>query len=606
MAHWYIRPRATCLPWAANTAYSAGDRCVCTRAYATVARRRYVYECTIAGTSHAATQPAWPTSGTIADGGVTWTTRSPTTWANATIFLDYIMSLTSNVWTAGDTFWIDSTAVITITDGLLAIGEGTYNPGNAKIPTRIISTDDLDTEPPVTYAPGATLKSIANVELRSNGLHLWGLDLHAGTGASSGTPSIYAANLDTYATGNLSRFHDCNLFLDYAVANCSFRTGNGAQNYGPADTTLRNTTVTFTHAGQYLRLGIGYTDWLGGAILGTPPTNLFAGAGPAQMCAARIEAVDLDLETGNLFWAPNFGTAPIHVTRCLLNSAVALHGGTPPTLGALPFIIEDCYVDAPPTRATSASYLATLTPETTFVRDGGFEHLGAPTSWKVVTTAENNAGGFSAPEVLLANDITDTELNARVQILIDSATPLTTADVWIELSSLDTADSPLATLHTTQPTPPFTGVALEQSDLTWDTTGMANPQPCALVATFTPGQPGEIAARVVIAKPSATIYIDPVLTLYLGDDPAPQPDPIPDFPFIMTTAADGITPMAGLTITATVSIDGADFVAAANSPTEVANGLYKIALADEDLAGDWIILRLTADDAVTQHITLQP
>jgi hypothetical protein len=516
------------------------------------------------------------------------------------------MSLASTVWTAGDTFWIDSAAVIPITDGLLAIGDGTYNPGNAKIPTRIISTDDLDTEPPVTYAPGATLKSIANVELRANGLHLWGLNLHAGTGASSGTPSIYSANLDTYAHGNLSRFHDCNLFLDYAVANCSFRTGNGAANYGPADTTLRNVTLTFTHAGQYVRLGIGHTDWSGGGIAGTPPTTIFSAVGAAYPGTAELRALDLDLCTGSLFAASVFGSSRIRLTKCLLNSAVALYTGTPPTLGALPFLIEDCYVGAPPARATSASYLATLTPETTFVRDGGFEHLGAPTSWKIVTTAENNPGGFSALEVLLANDITDTELNARVQILIDSATPLTTADVWIELSSLDTADSPLATIHTTQPSPPFTGVALEESDLTWDTTGMANPQPCALVATFTPGQAGEIAARVVIAKPSATIYIDPILTLYLGDDPAPQPDPIPDFPFIMTEAANGITPMPALTITATVSIDGADFVAATNAPTEVADGLYKIALADEDLAGDWVILRLTADDAVTQHITLQP
>jgi hypothetical protein len=31
-----------------------------------------VYKCTVAGTSHATTEPTWPTSGTVADGGVTW------------------------------------------------------------------------------------------------------------------------------------------------------------------------------------------------------------------------------------------------------------------------------------------------------------------------------------------------------------------------------------------------------------------------------------------------------------------------------------------------------------------------------------------------------
>lgn len=48
--------------WAANAAYLVG---------AAVYMEGHVYECTVAGTS-ASAAPTWPTSGTVADGEVTW------------------------------------------------------------------------------------------------------------------------------------------------------------------------------------------------------------------------------------------------------------------------------------------------------------------------------------------------------------------------------------------------------------------------------------------------------------------------------------------------------------------------------------------------------
>lgn len=58
--------------WAANTAYVLLNFRIPTTA------NGYVYECTTAGTSHAATEPTWPTTvgNTVADGTVTWTCRS--------------------------------------------------------------------------------------------------------------------------------------------------------------------------------------------------------------------------------------------------------------------------------------------------------------------------------------------------------------------------------------------------------------------------------------------------------------------------------------------------------------------------------------------------
>jgi hypothetical protein len=54
--------------WVANTAYALGQQVVPT------VLNGWVYECVAAGTSHAATQPTWPTTSgaVVVDSGVTW------------------------------------------------------------------------------------------------------------------------------------------------------------------------------------------------------------------------------------------------------------------------------------------------------------------------------------------------------------------------------------------------------------------------------------------------------------------------------------------------------------------------------------------------------
>lgn len=60
--------------WSTATAYSVGDRVEPTTP------NGYVYKCTTAGTSHASTEPTWPTTGigssTVSDGTAVWTLLS--------------------------------------------------------------------------------------------------------------------------------------------------------------------------------------------------------------------------------------------------------------------------------------------------------------------------------------------------------------------------------------------------------------------------------------------------------------------------------------------------------------------------------------------------
>ena len=72
---------------------------------------------------------------------------------------------------------------------------------------------------------------------------------------------------------------------------------------------------------------------------------------------------------------------------------------------------------------------------------------------------------------------------------------------------------------------------------------------------------------------------------------------VANFPFYMVQNSDHNTPATGLTVTAERSIDGGAFAACTNSPTEVANGNYKINLSASDTNGTIIILKFTATGA---------
>lgn len=75
------------------------------------------------------------------------------------------------------------------------------------------------------------------------------------------------------------------------------------------------------------------------------------------------------------------------------------------------------------------------------------------------------------------------------------------------------------------------------------------------------------------------------------------------FEFVMTDST-AHAPKTGLTVTATVSLDGAAFAACANSAAEVSNGLYKINLAAADLNANVATLRFTAVGADDTFVTL--
>lgn len=67
--------------------------------------------------------------------------------------------------------------------------------------------------------------------------------------------------------------------------------------------------------------------------------------------------------------------------------------------------------------------------------------------------------------------------------------------------------------------------------------------------------------------------------------------------FKMVDNTDFATPKTGLSVTCEISKNGGAFTGTTNSATEIGNGWYKVALTDDEMDADEIVLKSTAASA---------
>ncbi len=114
--------------WTVNTAYTKGQF------VSPTTENGYRYECTVAGTSHATTEPTWPTTGTKTDGTVTWTTRAEKSRSlknkvHEEYVVDICAALCALRWADG---YINAEAYIASGDDTI----DTYNAGGADVASK--------------------------------------------------------------------------------------------------------------------------------------------------------------------------------------------------------------------------------------------------------------------------------------------------------------------------------------------------------------------------------------------------------------------------------------------------------------------------------------
>ncbi len=198
---------------------------------------------------------------------------------------------------------------------------------------------------------------------------------------------------------------------------------------------------------------------------------------------------------------------------------------------------------------STASVTAPVTVGTNNDKTGyALSSAGVQAVWDALTSALTTLGSIGK---LLVDNINAT---------ISSRSSHTAADVWLSLTRTLTSAANITSTGGT--TVPQTGDAYAQT---------------VLIKAKTDNLPEGIQKNAALAN----------------------------FEFLMVAAADHVTGMTGLTVTAERSIDGAAFGACANAVTEIANGLYKINLAAADTNGTVITYRFSAATADDTLITVK-
>ncbi len=504
--------RGSANTWVALTAYVLGDR-VCATSAATAARQNYVWECTTAGTS-GVSEPTWttttPDTSTNSDGTVTWTLRKCSTWNNAHIFVANVTKDTSGTGktNAGDTIYIgdehNETTAASIT---------IQAPVSLILPSRYLCVNDTgDPSSPSTLATSARVAITgSSVILTVSGYSYWyGVQFTAGDGANRGTINVGGSST---VSGETS-MDACQLNILGTSVLSQINLGSTAVT-GEPYATLNNTTMSFGHASQACQVS-GQVVWKNtpSALSGTLPTNLFTATVTAFL---TVDGVDLSAMTSSN--AISIGTLAVPVliklTNCKLGSGALLARNQPVNPGGVELNVINC--DSGATNyITERDYLGVKqTTETTLVRSGGASDGTTPISWKLVSDANVNFPfPFTTFPIVLWNNNSGSSKTATVEILHDSATALKDDEIWLECEYLGASGSPLGSFVSDRKADILaTGADQTSSAVTWTTTGMSNPNKQKLSVTFTPQQKGPVKAVVYLAKPSKTIYVDPIATL---------------------------------------------------------------------------------------------
>ena len=132
-----------------------------------------------------------------------------------------------------------------------------------------------------------------------------------------------------------------------------------------------------------------------------------------------------------------------------------------------------------------------------------------PYSWKIVTTANCTFSmPFECPPVGIWVDTVGTSVTATVEGI--AATLPQNSECWLDVEYLANGASPQASfVNNGMQDLLATPAAQPTSTAVWSGSTAA----FKLAVTFTAAQAGWIYARVKVARPSATIYIDPKVTL---------------------------------------------------------------------------------------------
>lgn len=508
MATYYYWTGSGVTARANSTAYSLGARVVIATGdtstnYLVV--RRYVLECTTAGTSGAAV-PVWsasytPDTSTITDGTVTWTVRNPgyssgntVNWTFATIYLDYALKAANS---SNDVVLVQYTSREELT------ATYTYSLEN-HVSIISVDKDNLNTPTPMGTANWiGSSSAIAGVGFTGSFRgYFYGLTLRAAGGSFRSIS--FGSNGADYLIDS------CYLWQGNSGTAPTFLfgvTGTGTRNF---NCRVINTTFYFQNrSDQKIQLNNVGIEFNSCTITGTgtkPSVLLDTGENATYV---NFIGCDLSYITGTLVTDLVGNPALVRMSQCKLGAGVTVLATQSNISRATQVHLFDC------SSGDNHGLIGYYDMFGSCVSDTGIYYTSgaAQQSWKIVTTANcSYYNPFISPFIDYYNTGT-AAVTPYLEILRDGSTAAYQNDeVWAEYFVKITSGS-VATTPYSDRMPLLSTPANQSAGIgiaAW--TGKQATAWSGKIdsgSAVTPAESGHIRGRVVVGEPSITVYVDP-------------------------------------------------------------------------------------------------
>ena len=390
---------------------------------------------------------------------------------------------------------------------------------NNSVPSKLICANTGAT-PPTTVATTANIATTTSFSgTMQGGLYVYGLNISVGSGSNSvtlalnpndaGASPFYESCSFTLAgsgvsSGMIIGVSNSATALNANFKNCAFIYSRTISGYVPITIVSVNCSI------------IGGSISCSGSSSGSNLFNLLAASGEGSHL--RVRDCDFTNNASNmkLIATNSTGTTCLAIATFINCKLPAAWSGSPLSSALLhPNVrvsMYNCDSGATNYNLWIETFSGHIKSEIAIIRNYGATNGITPISWKLVTNA--NANEYVAPlitdDMAVWVDSIGSVKKITVDILHDSATALTDAEIWLEIDYLGSSATPLGTpLSDKRVTVLTTAANQPTSTASWTTTGLTTPNKQKLEVTFTPQMKGFVYARVCLAKPSYTVYVDP-------------------------------------------------------------------------------------------------
>lgn len=481
--------------------------------------------CTTAGTTGNGAEPTWNTAAgaTTTDGTAVWTSIgvvanfTGTIWGAPHARVETMLSGTGWSMLAGDIGYVANNHTQTASAAVALAA-----PGTAAAPNYVLSVSPA-AAPPTALAAGATIIETGVATLAFTGTASGGFAYWYGFTVTHSGNTNAAINIGLNNAWGL-RFEAFAWQLTNAAGTQGITTGtpsfsaNGS-NAGTCEWV--NCTLQVGQTGSQIKNASGRFIWRDtpAAIVGATLPAILIGDATANGGEVTCYGLDLSaLGAGQTLVGVTAGTRKTYnFFDCKLGAGVVTVTGTPSWGGSEVHLVRS---DSAATfyREEHYSYPGSAVQDTTNVRTGGATYPDGSTaiSWKMVSNANPR---FTFPLYsewfTIWNEATGSPVTVSVPIAQNSAAAaLNSNEVWLEAEALTTTAAPIgatqssaaATLASIQGT---AGSAVPTDSVSaW--AGLTTPTKQKLSVTFTPQIKGPFRCRVALAKPSTTVWVDPL------------------------------------------------------------------------------------------------